>query len=181
VKRTLTLCLWLALAAGCSGSADGEAEVAVTLLAPPVAAAAIRDSEAFREPLLLEIWADGPTAKNLEACGYLRAGDREGHFELTGKAGEIGAREDFFQDDIPVYYFPVGRRELVEIREITDMPAAAGSKRVIFSYRKAPNPLGEELLEAGSRLRQVDPDHLREGRAVLIPRDDGWRMAVLEL
>jgi len=182
--RSIALLACLVGAAGCTGTPSElsaePGQVTVSSFSP-IAAATIRGAEAFQEPIYLEIWGGGPTAVRLEARGYLRAGGREGHYELTEKADAAGAWEDYFQDNIPVYYFPIGQRELVEIRDVSELPATAGSKRVLFSYRKAPNRLGAELLESGSSLREIESGRLAEGRAFFIEHDDGWRMGILQL
>ena len=91
----------------------------------------------------------------------------------------MGVRETYFDESLPVFYFPVGRRELIRVTRIA-VSEVADWREVRFTYREAPDELGTELLAAGCRSLNLRAGTL-EGRSLLVPSGRGWTVPLLDL
>ena len=172
----------LVLAFGCAAPRPEVAPEVDSAPADTVMSDAIRADERFREPIYVEVWANGrgPTTDALVERGFLRPPGEGQTLKLTEHGKKLGVRENYFQDDIPVFYVPVGHRELLEV-----VPVGGGSlqsvREVSFTYRNAPSELGAELVASGSRAAELDGQVVRTGRAMLGLIEDRWRISSLQL
>ena len=146
--------------------------------------AMIKIDETFREPVTIEFHSihESPTAVQLASQGYLRR--TEGgriKFRVTDKGRASGFRMAEFEEKIPIYVAAIAEFELVRIVDISDAPSRAATKQVTFTYRRAPNAVGRDLLAAGSSLRELHDDTLFNGNAQIARHEDGWRVQSLQL
>jgi len=181
IRPLLVSSLSAALLASCAAPAP-PAPVPPDLT-PVSAARVIRDSEGFAEPLWLEIWAHqrGPSARALEAEGMLRFDEQRKLLRLTEGAIAAGAWERAFDEGVPLLYLPVGRRELIEVRDVEPLQDGSGLRRVEFTYRRVPTSVGRTLPAHRSAAPPADGGTTPVGRALLDRVDDRWHVALLEL
>jgi hypothetical protein len=143
---------------------------------------AIEAHERFSEPIFVEVWANGkgPTTDALVSRGLLEPAGKGEVLKLTESGKKLGVREDYFQDNIPIFYVPVGHRELIEVVPVGGSQLKSVTE-VSFTYRNAPSKLGAELVASGSRAGELDGQVVRTGRAMLGMIDEGWRISNLQL
>jgi hypothetical protein len=182
MSRTWLIGLVCVLATACATPDSQNGAQAVAQPTDDSMADVIRANDRFSEPIYVEIWgnATGPTTDALVKRGYLEPAIDRAVLSLTEQGRASGVQEFFFQSDIPVFNVPVGRRELVDV-----VPLRSGRLRSVreveFTYRYAPNPLGNDLVTDGSRVGELDAKTLHSGRAILGVMEDEWQVSTLQL
>jgi len=120
------------------------------------------------------------------AQGWARYETREANFGLGGKAscpamaltpgGETAsatwARGRVPSDEGVAWMIPIGRRELLGVRELSEAPD--GSMQAEFEWKWTPNDKGTALRKAVTGANAFF-DQTRTGRASCRQSDDGWQ------